>query len=154
MEVVYISGDEFSGKSMLVCIQGWERGEPFGVIAHPECKETVPFKSLAELCLGIEQMAGSLETLQIRAECHFPEGRYRQQLHGRKMQEIIILELFAKQHKSLQGRIRGRLTGGRYVYFRSALELLAFLGNCRRNSKNNTQDLARPPFLAGHASER
>lgn len=150
----FLPGDGFSGRSMLVCIQGWRRGEPFGVIAHPECKGTEPFKSLAGLCLGIGRMACSLEALQKRARCRFPEERPRLRLHGRKIQEVMVLELFARQHGSLQGRIRGRVTGGRHVYFCSALELQAFLRDCGGSSKSNAQGLARPSFMAGHTGGR
>ncbi len=141
--------NKFCNRSMLVCIQGWGRGEPYGQILHPECKETVPFMGLAELCLGIGRMASSLENSRERAECHITEKRPGQTLYGSARQEILFVEVFARQHRSLQGRYRGRLTGGRHIYFRSALELMASVKQWGRKRKNNTRSLVQPAFLKG-----
>ena len=122
-----LPGQGFSSKNMLICIQGWDGEEPYGIAVHPGCKKTVPFQGLAELCLAIDGIASFLEILQESAEECFPKGRLGLPLYGKKVQEIFLLELFARQHKSLQGRFRGRLTGGKHIYFRSALELMAFM---------------------------
>lgn len=122
-----LPGRGFSNKSMLICIQGWKGGEPYGIAAHPDCEKAVPFQGLAELCLAIDGIASFPEMLPESTKGCFPKGWLGLQLYGKKVQEILLLELFARQHKSLQGRFRGRSTGGKHIYFRSALELMTFM---------------------------
>lgn len=55
------------------------------------------------------------------------EGRPYEGLSRLKPREFFHLSLIGKYHGSFQGSIRGRLTGGRYVYFQSALELMHLL---------------------------
>lgn len=47
--------------------------------------------------------------------------------------ETFYLEVIGRQHMSLQGRLKGRRTHSQYVYFRSALELMAMI--CQLETK-------------------
>lgn len=59
------------------------------------------------------------------------ESRFLRQLYAGRPREFFQLRLTGMHNSSLQGSLRGRLTGGRYVYFRSALELMSMLSAVR-----------------------
>ena len=64
-----LPGRGFSNKSMLICIQRWKGGEPYGIAAHPDCEKSVPFQGLAELCLAIDGIASFPERRCRKSSC-------------------------------------------------------------------------------------
>lgn len=49
------------------------------------------------------------------------------ELQGGKAKTLLIADIWSRSHYSMQGTIRGPLTGGKYVGFRSALELMRMI---------------------------
>ena len=151
------------GKTMMVRVLGTDRGEPYGEIIHWNLAKPVPYQSLSELVLRMDGIAdflgfpgndslhdqkgdrlgrrdGSLPDEYrrlISTEQRAREGFCREQ-HLRKAQEIVCVELLGRSHGSLQGRLRGSLTGQKYLYFRSVLELMIIFDKIQsgRNPRN------------------
>lgn len=46
---------------------------------------------------------------------------------GGKAKTMLVADIWSRSHYSIQGTVRGPLTGGRYVGFRSALELMRMI---------------------------
>lgn len=46
---------------------------------------------------------------------------------GGKAKTLLVADIWSRSHYSMQGTVRGPLTGGRYVGFRSALELMRMI---------------------------
>lgn len=145
---------EHGAPVMLIRIRGTDRGELHGDIIQYYLQEPVPFQNIRELIFRIDGVSRLLrpapeeefhslkrrgnqdkrQVLQMPESC----GRLAtlDSLRGEEffhrfpavgVQEMICLELIGRQHMSLQGRIRGGLTGGKDIYFRSALELMILL---------------------------
>ncbi len=151
-------------KTMMIRVLGADQGEPYGEIVHWNLAKPVPYQSLSELvfCMdGIAEFLGFSESSfpccqknaglgsgdnrlpdeyrkAISTEQREREGFCREQ-HLRRGVEIVCVELLGRCHGSLQGRIRGSLTGQKYVYFRSAWELVTIFGKIKggRHRENN-----------------
>lgn len=125
--------------AMLVGVEGMRDGALYGQIMSQKLPRTVPYRNLGELVLKIDQIETLLHVFKDAAE-KIPDDRFKV-LCGKGYEEleqdcqpykfggkyIFFLELIGKQNQSLQGRIRGTLTGGSYIYFRSALDLMRIL---------------------------
>lgn len=157
-----------AGTIMLLKFRRTETGEPCGYVIHRALKDPVPFANLGELILRIDGIsrltqappgtAGNGEFRSLKAGTkgaeaaagrtawlfrteERPEEEGWRQSRGEK---AVLLHLMAREHWSLQGRIRGAGTGGAYVYFRSALELMHLLSEVTagqgENGSRETED--------------
>lgn len=134
---------------MLVRIFGIDLGESWGDIIHSNLRRPVPYHSLANLIFSIERIARFLNLLdeqerfcslavdsseggmalpkeyqdKIPAGQWFRESFFRE-VKPKKVQAAVCVELIGGCYMSLQGRLWGEATKGRYRYFRSALELM------------------------------
>lgn len=134
---------------MLVRIQGIDRGEPYGEIIHLNLIKPVPYQSLAELVFRIDGIIrflgisdGSIPYRSVRGTnaegnsilpeeyCKVIPTEQRARdgfcrgFHLKKAQEIVCVEILGTSYVSLQGRMKCRQTGEKYVYFRSGMELM------------------------------
>lgn len=127
---------------MLIRIRGMDQGEPWGELIQYSLQKAIIFRNLTELIFAIEAVsrpknpAGpekEFRTLSQGNPDGMPSGNlmvtevYGGQLYTSDVKEIFYLEVIRREHMSLQGRIRGELTAGADVYFRSALELMIML---------------------------
>ncbi len=156
---------EICSRVMLVRILGTDR-ELYGDIVHPNLRQPVPYQSLAQLSISIDRIARYLKLTDGRNTFHpseylfgedtvlpeeyrgtIPEGQWSegacQEPERKKMQEIVSVEVIGGNHRSLQGRIQGRLTGGRYRYFCSVLDLMYLFMGMQQKKKKLTEKTER-----------
>lgn len=134
---------------MLIRIRGTDGGEPYGDLIQYSLQEPMPFRNTKELVFRIAEVGRLLRPEEGEEFRTLRGGRGREHpgkrrgLSGRSMfeteediylrfpsagvKEQLCLKLVGRHNMSLQGRIRGRLTKGRPVSFRSAMELMAML---------------------------
>lgn len=143
------------GAHMLVLVQGSRDRELYGSVVHMALQEPVPYGNIRELLLTLDTIGRQLglspskegfRTLgggsggefcrtepewNRNGEEYDEESRFWSQIRAQKPREFFQLHLAGMQNSSLQGSVRGRLTKGRHVYFRSALELMSMLSAVR-----------------------
>lgn len=122
---------KFSGaKYILVCIHGMNEKGIYGKLVNFYLKNPVDFDGAGDLVLKADMICDQLETPELSAEAveNLLDGR-RNLIYPEAMQAKELLDIYidCRRHFSLQGRIRGRMTEGHYINFRSALELLKML---------------------------
>ena len=133
--------------TMLVCVQGTEEGELCGEIYSCYLKDPIWFRGVGDLVLKLDEMCNwvgmphattdprflNLETERRyrEASSHHPQADrsnltytmdqipFKQALKAR---EVLIIYV-----KYRQGSIRGKITKGKVVNFRSALELMRMI---------------------------
>ena len=138
--------------TMLVCVQGTEEGELCGEIYSCYLKDPIWFRGVGDLVLKLDEMCNwvgmphattdprflNLETERLyrEASSHHPQADrsnltytmdqipFKQALKAR---EVLIVYVKYRQFSSLQGSIRGKITKGKVVNFRSALELMRMI---------------------------
>lgn len=136
-------------RTVMVRIQGVAGGEPWGEIIHLHWQKPVPYRGLAEMIFRMDEIARYLGLCEdgpgwrsLRGD---PEGEngilpeeysgristeqrardgFCRELHLKRARDVVCVELLGRHYMSLQGRLRCKGTGERYVYFRSALELM------------------------------
>lgn len=151
-------------KMMLIRISGTEKEgwEPYGEIVHANLLKPVPYRGLAELGFRINEIARFLKlqgeaplyrslehgykeetgTLSEKYSKVIPAGQrarygFFQEMHLKKAQKIVWVEVLGMHGMSLQGRIRCKSTGERDVYFRSVLELMYLLSEMMGHMKES-----------------
>lgn len=135
--------------TMLVCVQGTEEGELCGGIYSCYLKDPIWFRGVGDLVLKLDEMCNwvgmPLATTDPRFLNLEMERRYREASsqhpqadrsnltytmdqipfkQALKAREVLIVYVKYRQFSSLQGSIRGKITKGKVVNFRSALELM------------------------------
>lgn len=144
-------------------------GRISGHIVQYNLARPVPFDNPGELVLRIEEICRYLEggdqpragtaaagfrTMdgKCRKKIYLLPEKYRQLRDlsaGQKLpgniltRETFYLEVIGRQHMSLQGRLKGRRTRSQYVYFRSALELMAMI--CQLETKPEDEERHAAP---------
>lgn len=144
-------------------------GRISGHIVQYNLARPVPFDNPGELVLRIEEICRYLEggdqpragtaaagfrTMdgKCRKKIYFLPEKYRQLRDlsaGQRLprniltRETFYLEVIGRQHMSLQGRLKGRRTRSQYVYFRSALELMAMI--CQPEKKPEDEERHTAP---------
>lgn len=121
---------------LLVLVQGVKAGELYGGIACSHLPEPVPFGNIRELILQIDRLGRQMTTLSREGRFHNQEedliqkdSEERAKTYTFKPRDFFHLNLIGMEHDSLQGWIRGQVTKGKHVCFRSALELMAMLSS-------------------------
>ena len=140
---------EIYSRVMLVRIYGTDRREPYGDIVHSNLRQPVLYHSLSDLIFSIDKVARSLKLLGDQEEFqslkddfdkrnaglpakyqkevweeHHDKKDFRWESEQKRIQNTVCVELVGGIHMSFQGRLWGSITEGRYLYFRSALELM------------------------------
>ena len=135
--------------TMLVCIQGTEEGEVYGEIYSCYLKEPIWFSGVGDMVLKLDEMCNWVGAPQSTTDYRFlnreMERQYREDSahhpqvsrdnlvysidripfqHALKAREVLVVYIKYRQNSSLQGSVRGRITKGEVVSFRSALELM------------------------------
>ena len=134
--------------AMLIRIFGKKDQEPYGDIVHYHLKKPVPYQGAAELVLRIDAISRGFnlpasestfrsvrrprdETGNVLPGEYWQEETASEKTGDTspppKVRDTIYLQVFGRQHTSIQGRIWGKATRKRYVSFRSALELIYLL---------------------------
>lgn len=156
-----VPGTEGYDTSFLIGLQGRNEAGLYGSIMHVNLQKPVPFSGAGELIFRIEEISRFLNLLErdrefrslrggtaakafgLPEEYCKPVPLHQIMEHGLSREfykvasrEKLYLQLIGRQHMSLQGRIKGRPTGGEYVYFRSALELMYLLSELRLQQKH------------------
>lgn len=138
--------------TMFICLTG----EQDGFISHYNLRRTIPFHHFGELLWRLDEICGLLGTPErqetyrtlkkrrgikhepafaglpaeygetVTTKDRLQEGSFAGSWEVRPRQ-VLQLYLVRRDHLSLQGGIRGKLTGGEWICFRSALELLHLL---------------------------
>ena len=135
--------------TMLVCIQGTEEGEVCGEIYSCYLKEPIWFSGVGDMVLKLDEMCNWVGAPYPTTDYRFlnreMERQYREDSahhpqvsrdnlvysidripfqHALKAREVLVVYIKYRQNSSLQGSVRGRITKGEVVSFRSALELM------------------------------
>lgn len=122
----------------------------YGDIYNHNFKENIPFNGIGDMALKIDLICSWLNTPQVTTEPRFLSRemgkRYRESYSNSPEQnrqadnkghidyervinfkELLVICVKYRQNASLQGSVRGKLTKGITVHFRSALELMRML---------------------------
>lgn len=156
---------------MLIRVLGTESGEPWGDIVHPNLNQPVRYHSVAGLSLLIERIARLLNLPGRKEEACPPADdsggkmgilakEYQdaespfQAARPERIQLAVCVELIGGHYMSLQGRIWGGATGGRYRYFRSELELLEMFSRLQQSQCKDGWEDGRYKKSRGQRAER
>ncbi|MBE7725010.1 MAG: hypothetical protein E7244_11455 [Enterocloster citroniae] len=135
---------------VLLCIHGVSDHGVYGDIYNRNFKENIPFNGLGDMVLKIDQICSWLNTPRATTEPRFfsremgkryrenysdsPEENWQTDNMGQmdyerviNAKELLVIWVKYRQNASLQGSVRGKLTQGITVYFRSALELMRMI---------------------------
>lgn len=147
------AGTVFSKTNLiLVCIHGSGNRGIYGKIVNFYLKEPVAFAGSADLILKMDLICDQLEETGVETDKPFLNCEMKQRFRRKhcgclnvsaeyllnrqsgltypeamQAKELLTVSIDFRRNFSMQGRVRGRLTEGRYVCFRSALELLRML---------------------------
>ena len=138
--------------SMLVCVQGLADGRINGMIFNSHLVEPVPFSGVGELVLRIDEICDWLGTPRAaqpprflnwemrrdyEAACQARPVTVKENLMSRRdaalfpgaarARDVLSVCVEFRRQASIQGRIRGKLTRGKEVSFRSGLELMRMM---------------------------
>jgi len=124
--------------TVLVSISEIREGGLYGHILHRSLKIPVPYHGTCDLVLKLDAVSrrfglpGSEQLLPAECQGEIAEDRWMKPGWGSEFyhlgtQETLYVQIAGRQNYSLQGRIRGNLTGGNYVRFRSGMELMQLL---------------------------
>ena len=147
----------------LICIKN-KQGELSGNIINFYLKEPVEFTGILDLGLKIDTLCARLHRPMATTEPRFLDAHMKEAYEKRELYkehipmkyctkiqnmdsfmalgisacETLIIEIHQRQFSSMQGRIKGKCSGGNGVSFRSALELMRMLREYEymRNEKN------------------
>ena len=136
---------------VLLCIHGVSAHGVYGEIYNHNFKENIPFNGIGDMVLKIDQICNWLNTPRATTEPRFfsreMEKQYREsyspeenvnadsEVSGGEIdyervanaKELLVIWVKYRQNASLQGSVRGKLTKGITVHFRSALELMRMI---------------------------
>ena len=157
LEVLQYKGlDEFDrGAIVLLCVRGVSDGVIYGEMYNYNFKENIPFYGIGDMVLKIDQICSWLNTPRMTTEPRFftreMEKRYiefyskspEQNVKGDGMEridyervvnakELLVIHVKYRQNASLQGSVKGKLTKGITIHFRSALELMRMVDVVKR----------------------
>lgn len=107
---------------------------------HSSCQEEpVPFHDLAELILRLDTLCKPAENPQSHARISGTSAAITT-LPGSlsPYAGIFTISVEHRDHATLQGKLRGGLTGGRYLPFRSALDLMRLLTELTESGKEGS----------------
>lgn len=139
---------------VLLCIHGVSERGTYGEIYSHNFKENIPFHGIGDMVLKIDQICNWLNSPQATTEPRFfskemekqyqdscldsPEQNetidarkqiaYERVIHAK---DVLVIWVKYRQNASLQGSVRGKLTKGTTVHFRSALELMRMVSMAR-----------------------
>lgn len=116
-------------ESFLVYIFGRNAGKPYGVVAGRYLEKPVEFDGAGQLVLFLDEICRNQEEHE-----RMPfDGSMLVELEKRsctalcRAKEVLQISVTGCEHNNIQGRIKGRLTDGECIFFRSALELMRLL---------------------------
>ena len=138
---------------ILLCIHGVSDQGVYGDIYNHNFKENIPFNGIGDMVLKIDQICNWLNTPRATTEPRFfsreMEKQYRESYSDppeenvntdseasggdidyervANAKELLVIWVKYRQNASLQGSVRGKLTKGITVHFRSALELMRMI---------------------------
>ena len=138
------------GAIVLLCIHGVSNEGVYGELYNTNFKENIVFNGIGDMVLKIDQICSWLNAPQETTEPRFlsremgrryrescsnsPEQNKKADSMGRidyervaNAKELLVIDVKYRQNASLQGRVRGKLTKGITVHFRSALELMRMI---------------------------
>lgn len=154
--------------TMVVSICKIQEGGLYGHILHGRLKLPVPYRGTCDLVLKADAISkqfrpcgsdgeyrclrdgltGAAAILPPEYREEMPEGLWKNHSCDAEFcqlgtKEAFCLQILERQNYSLQGRLRGRLTGGKYVYFRSGMELMHMLSTLPEINKNKAAGTSR-----------
>ncbi|WP_394523200.1 hypothetical protein [Lacrimispora sp. JR3] len=139
--------------TMLVCVHGKADDHVFGEILSCYMERPVVFKNVGELVLRIDEICNWIGTPHPSTEPRFLSrsmgNQYRDRMEGKnnvpvkakirfqdssqlisravKARATLLVTIEYRLYSSLQGRVQGKLTQGKAVPFRSAMELMRMI---------------------------
>lgn len=110
-----------------------------GTLCSHHQEEPVPFHDLGELILRLDALCGSPENPRSQADAS-GTGAAITTLPGTlpPHADIFTISVEHRDHATLQGKLRGGLTGGRYLPFQSALDLMRLLTELTESGKEES----------------
>lgn len=139
--------------TMLVCVHGNDKGNVYGEILSCYMEDPVGFSNVGELILRIDEICNWIGTPHPSTEPRFLNPGMKEQFHNRmvgksnvpvkakmqfqdssrlisravKAKTTLLVTIEYRLYSSLQGRVQGKLTKGKSVPFRSAMELMRMI---------------------------
>ena len=138
--------------TMMVCIHDIREGGPQGEIYNCYLRDPVLFEGAGDMVLKLDQicdwigspkrtayprfLSEEMEARYRAAEQDAPEIEERSMIYGLdripfqpalRAREVLIVYVKYRQNASIQGSVRGRLTRGKVINFRSGLELMRMM---------------------------
>lgn len=136
----------------LICIQN-KGGELSGSIVNFYVKEPVGFSGILDLSLKMDVLCSCMAIPAAATEPRFMNNQMKRAYKERELDkghilpkycsriqnddrlmalavrscETLVIEIHQRQCSSMQGRVKGKCTRGKYISFRSALELMRML---------------------------
>lgn len=150
--------------SMLVCVQGLDEDRISGVILSSHLVEPVPFCGVGELVLRIDEICDWLGTpcaaqpprflnwgmrRDYEVACQKRPVMVKESLMSRRdaalfpgtarAKDVLSVCVEFRRHATMQGRVRGKLTRGKDVAFRSGLELMRMMSLLERRYREGEE---------------
>lgn len=146
---------------MLVYIYGKSGPDLYGEIENFYLKNTEPFQNTGELILKLDKICGNVAAMreweriledmsymgigrEYGARVEFGRtGRISSSSEilkerVRRAREIVMIDIEHRNHASLQGKLRGKITSWRFACFHSELELMKMLNIINVSDKEKT----------------
>lgn len=109
--------------SMLVQVRGKRDQIIYGEIWSAFAKHPISFEGVGDMVVKMEEIYDLAEEYPAREIPRLLNGEM--DLSGTKA--LMVVDIRSRDNYSMQGTARGPSTGGRYVYFHSALELMRMI---------------------------
>lgn len=109
---------------ILVYIYGRNGSEPYGEIVSYCLDDSEAFQNTGELVLRMEDICNRLDRLEDDMGILLDRSRQMPGSRAVRAKALLAVDVEHRYHSSLQGKIRGSLTGWKYVGFRSGMELM------------------------------
>lgn len=117
---------------MLIRISGKRDQTICGEILYASLKEPVAFTGIGQMIIRMEEICDLEGLAPSDRKPEFLNERMLSSLDEKELQNgkskvLFVADICSRGNYSMQGTVRGPLTGGKYVRFRSALELMRMI---------------------------
>ena len=138
--------------TVMICIQGNGEEGPYGELYNCYLKDAVQFSGVGDMVLKLDEICSwvgapqrttdprflniEMERKYRKASIEHPEVNRNNLVYNvneipfegaLKAREVLVVYVKYRQYSSMQGSIRGRLTKGEVVSFRSGMELMRMI---------------------------
>lgn len=138
--------------TVMICVQGIGEGGVYGELYNCYLKDSVRFEGVGDMVLKLDDICEWVGTPQRTTDPRFLNEEMKKKYsiassehpavvrnnlvystneilfkNALKARELLVLYVSYRQNSSLQGSIKGRLTKGKIINFRSGMELMRMI---------------------------